>query len=330
MEKNSQCVNGTWNPPIPDCTCPSLTTGTSVSVVCSFNDNDVTNCTEPLPGVIATMKCPSIYFNAKQSLICDSDGVWRSLGPFNQCNYQCGNFTDDIVRWGYIVRNRSDDANLCHATLLNSVYAITAATCVDNFDATEIVLWDYTDNFDIQAIENAGKFKLIRMKRSIQMDEITMPICLKIDEEIDVYDKFTWPRDPIKRCRVSRRDHNGVYLGSNCPVDDAECIYTYGSAFYQQSKHDIEGIRRKFLYGIGRRAVRKGENIDGVYECHYNESDVFNQREYIDLDFSNHARVSAPINVAAITNVLLRETEGINYELMHSKIDSYTIKFHFL
>lgn len=284
VDRISHCVNGEWIPPIPDCKCAPLD-DSEVPTVCSHNGGAGTICTDPQFNTTATMKCPSNYFYAQQTLLCDGNGRWTSMEAWKPCRYHCGDYKGDITRWDIILRKSTDNTNLCHVAILNRAYVLVGSTCVENYTPSELIVWDYGVVYAVQSIEYAGKYKLIRTKRPIQYAENTMPLCLN-DDNVELAGGVNWSRDPIQRCRVDRTGADGFYAGGSCPVDDAECIYSYGTAFHQESKYEVEGIKRRYLYGIGYRVERKGENQDGFYECHYNESEWFRPQDRFSLDFT--------------------------------------------
>lgn len=299
--KSSQCVNGAWFPPIPDCTCAPLS-NTTVSMVCTNNDGVNASCAEPLPGTTATVSCPSNYFNSQQTIKCDGNGHWTTVKPWKPCHYHCGDYGGGIPRWYIILRRKNDNKNLCHATILNRAYAITRVDCVEGYAANEIILWKYGSVNPVQSIEYAGKYKLIRTKHRIRLFKDKMPLCLD-DGEVVLKEDFAWSRDPISRCNVDRVGADGSYVGGSCPVDDAECIYSNGSGFFRESEYEIEGIKRRFLYGIGHRVERKGENHDGVYECDYSKLELFTKKDLNELDFSQFQMASGPITVNVPSSV---------------------------
>lgn len=288
--ESSQCVNGIWDPPISDCKCASLN-NSSISTVCSYSGNGATSCSKPsLPVTIAKMECPPQYFRAEQSIICSADGEWRSLELPNKCRHLCGyKHTKDNsdTSWGIILRYKNNDLYKCHASILNSVYAITQADCVEGYSANQLYLWSQNYTNSIQSFENGGKFALIRTKSKFVFNEKRMPICL--DDSLGDYDsEWAWPDDPIGSCMVNIKNAQGYHDRSTCLVNGTGCIWSHGAGHYQAAANKIEGIKRYFLYGIGERAKRTGEDKDGMYNCVTADFIPFEEPEYNDLDFLDH------------------------------------------
>lgn len=272
-----------------------------------------TSCSQPpLPGFVATMKCPKKYFGGQQSLICDVDGAWKSVRPWNRCRHQCGALNDkNDDTWDVIIREKDSTTNLCHGTILNSVYVITQTLCVEEFNPHELVikkslgralvqgklfLFHHSDFirkmkrfFSKIAMENAGSFTLLRTKSPIKFGSRIMPICVD-NGNGDFDDGYTWSSDPIPACvAFKNNEESDYYIGGNCPVNDTECIYAFGTAFYTDSKRSIEGIPRQYLFGIGLHPRREGENKNGFYDCDLSFYQQFGEREYNELDFVDYS-----------------------------------------
>lgn len=290
VAQSSQCTNGAWNPPIPDCTCLPLN-GSEIPAICSFDGYGQTSCSAPSqPGITANLACPSRYFKTEQSLVCADDGVWRALGPeTNKCRQQCGSGEGLRSRWQLIVTNKKTDQSQCFANALNSVYALTHTDCVNGYEAYELYLWTSENSYSVQSFENGGIFTLIRTKSPFVFSEGRMPICL--DDGKGAY-KNTWTSgafDPIPSCNINKLDENGEYVGAKCLVNGTHCIYGYGSAQHQPSQSEIEGIHRRYLYGIVERATRAGEDKDGLYDCNTNKGTLFDESAYVELDFLDYS-----------------------------------------
>lgn len=283
-------MNGKWNPPIPDCTCKPLSSNV-VSTVCSYRGTGQTSCTQPpLPGFVATMKCPKKYFAGKQSMICDVDGAWKSVRPWNTCRHQCGVLNDkNDDTWDVIIREKDSTANLCHGSILNSVYVITQTSCVEEFNPHELIIKKSLGRSLVQSLENAGSFTLLRTKAPIRFGSRIMPICVD-NGNGDFDDGYTWSSDPIQACSAFiNNEDSDYYVGGSCPVNDTECIYAFGTAFYTDSKRSIEGVPRQYLFGVGLHPRREGENKNGFYDCDLSFYQQFGEREYNELDFLEYS-----------------------------------------
>lgn len=230
------------------------------------------------------MKCPSVYFSGEQSLVCAEGGNWKTSGPFAQCRHQCGNHEGRIARWDMIIRKKNSDANICHASIINSVYLITRQSCVAQYHANEVILWDYGTKYPIQSIEYGGIFTIIRSKVPIKFSGNTMPVC--VDDGNGSYKGgWSWIHDPIKECRPKKIEY-GLH---NCTVNDSHCIYGLGGGYHHRSKNEIEGLERRYLLGIGDSAGREEEDKDGVYKCDVSYHDEFKNDEYLDIDFLDYS-----------------------------------------
>lgn len=287
--RGSQCINGTWYPPIPDSLCAPLN-NSMISTTCSFDGFDETSCSEPsLSGITAKMACPATYFRAEQSLMCDADGKWRSIRPWNKCRHHCGSNESNAPRWSAIVRDKRTGMNKCFANILNSVYAVTLADCVKSYEANQLNLWIFGPIYSIQSLEHGEKFSLIRIKGTFGFSESRMPICLDDGKGIHEYKWTAGALDPLLSCRNIRTDENGFYTGSRCLVNGTECINAFGSAQHQSSSQNMEGIKRRYLIGFADRAIKTGEDDNGWYDCDTTHQVPFSEPEYYALDFLDYA-----------------------------------------
>lgn len=158
-----------------------------------------------------------------------------------------------------------------------------------NYTASDLLLWQYATSaeFAIQSIENGGRFSLIRTKMPFQLVGDTMPVCIN-DGSVGLSGNRNWPRDPTPRCTVEKTNKDGYYIGTSCPVNATGCIFSYASPFHIESKNEIEGMKRRFLTGIGYRVEKKGDPVDGSYDCDYSHGDPFSHTDYLELDFLNY------------------------------------------
>lgn len=282
VAQSSKCINETWHPPIPDCTCAPLNSS-AISTVCSYSDREQTSCSEPLPGITSEMSCPKKYFHDKQSLICGTDGEWRSHGRWDKCRHQCGNYEDSNVKWLAIITYIETDHSECFGSILNSVYIITHTDCVKDYKPNDLYIWTWELTYSIQSFEYGGKFTLVRSKKPFVFTEKTTPICLgDYKKAFGTHSHIV--ADPYQHCNNANYDEKGVYVGSKCLVNGTDCIYSFGSGHTRSSKFEREGIKRLYLHGIGERAMRTGENKDGFYECDITNWVPFDEPEYVELD----------------------------------------------
>lgn len=266
------CVNGTWSPGIPDCNCIPLESA-AVETACSSNGNDETTCSA------VTMKCPSWYFNAEQSVTCDESGVWISVRPFNRCRHQCGK----VLGWDVSVRLKATGATLCHAAVINSVYVITQKSCVAKYQPNDLFLWVEGLAYSFQSYEYGGRFVMLRTKTPIEFNENTMPICV---DDMNVTDDgiYQWVLDADEACQPNIE---GDLV--KCHSNDTQCIYQFGTAFHVLSNERIDGEARGYLFGIGHAHTRDSTSVDGYYSCDLKSHDRFNRDDYEDADFLDYS-----------------------------------------
>lgn len=50
-------------------------------------------------------------------------------------------------------------------------------------------------------------------------------------------------------------------------MKDEGCIYASGAAFYAESQNEVDGRKRYYLGGIGRRPRNVGDDGEGYYKC---------------------------------------------------------------
>jgi hypothetical protein len=87
------CNNGSWSSPIGQClkTCPSLVSTKTITVVCTFKNNETSKCINPPHGTIAKHVCAPFYEDlalVKNPVRVCRNGTWDSKKP--ECVPVCG------------------------------------------------------------------------------------------------------------------------------------------------------------------------------------------------------------------------------------------------
>lgn len=192
-------------------------------------------------------------------------------------------------KWAIAV-HALDDA-LCFATILNKFYVITPDDCLKNISVNEINLMHLFRGetiYRVKAIENAGKFKLIKTTRSLPLDDGYGPICLnngKVSVS-NVTRVLNYEGLPGHTCVRSIHQNESSVVAECLNLPFRKCHYTFGVAFHVESVNEIEGEKRWFMSGIGKRDQRLSETDPDTdfYKCDIS-GDSFGMQEYQDLDF---------------------------------------------
>jgi secreted trypsin-like serine protease len=87
------CNNGSWSSPIGQClkTCPSLVSTKTITIVCTFKNNETSKCINPPHGTIAKHVCAPFYEDlalVKNPVRVCRNGTWDSKKP--ECVPVCG------------------------------------------------------------------------------------------------------------------------------------------------------------------------------------------------------------------------------------------------
>ncbi|XP_063918856.1 uncharacterized protein LOC135134166 [Zophobas morio] len=143
------CDNDKWTPKPGRClkTCPSRVSTPTVQVTCVYRDKEVENCTEPLEGTIAKIRCAPFYedlqLKRRPVHICN-DGTWDQ--PLPQCEPVCGqktieatplivggnNVTKGDYPWHVALYTKNNKVLICGGSLISQRIVVTAAHCIAN------------------------------------------------------------------------------------------------------------------------------------------------------------------------------------------------------
>lgn len=287
----SQCHNGQWSPAIPDCAaaanCPPINSS-ELWIYCSFAGAETLCATPSIPWTIATARCPHQYIQAERSLTCSARGIWKWSGSPLKCRHDCGAHIDDYTAapWNLQVINKWTGVKGCYAVVFNSVYLSTIEECMFmyNRNATNAaILVRQNDVRDLKPFEKEEyRFAFIKIWPPLRFTKTFMPVCSD-SRGVEINDNgFSYTLDLNRSCYKPTYDPNGSTRNASCTVKDDGCMYASGSAFYALSNNEVDGRKRNYIGGNGRRPRKVADDGDGYYRCKLPTYRSFEPEYFID------------------------------------------------